>query len=563
MTSFEANLRALGLRDPGLADRLAPLGGSPDRGQWSLARSGDPTVRRDGVAWASAFDPAAEARRAVPAWGPEADFAVVVGLGPGYLAEAASAAHPDLPLVICEADLEWFAEVLRHRDLSALWARAFVVVLAGPDPEALGRFLGAYPCHRVEVLEWRPLAPALGPWPALWSSQVAQAQARAQVNPATLERFGALWGRNLARNRGRGRGLRPLTALEGRGRGRPAVVAAAGPSLADALGWIQAHRSQCLLLAVDTAWPALAARGLAPDVLLVLDGQYWNGRHVDLPPPETTLVVTEWIAPPRAFDLAPGRTFVAATSLPLWRRAEEALWGPLGALPSGGSVATAAWSLALVLGCSEVAFAGLDLAYPRGQTHVPGSQFEEALHRSAHRLAPAETRGLGLAPGALRTQVPCLAGGLVPSDLRMDLFRAWLADSVRAHPEVRAVNLGTRGSLVPGLEAAPAGYGDRWAPAGPLNPAPGPLLEARGAAREAPPRAALADLGGATDSESFERTLTALNGQARAYWGSEVWDRWTAREAAAWARFPSPRTQRSWQRAARLALAWVELRPEV
>ena len=383
------------------------------------------------------------------------------------------------------------------------------------------------------------------------AGQVAAAQARARVNVATYRRFGDLWRRNLHRNEAWATDLRPVSSLAGFGAGSGAVVAAAGPSLTDSLPWIKAHRDQFLLIAIDTAWPALARWGLEPDFLLVLDGQYWNARHVDLDPPERTIVVTEWTAPPRAFRLAPGRTFVAASSLPFLRIREEALWGRLGSLPSGGSVATAAWSLAVHLGCAEVAFAGLDLGFPGGMTHVIGSQFEEKLHQRSCRLTPAETLGRALRPEALERR-PAVDGGWVLSDPRMDVFRDWLAASVRAHPGVRAVNLGRQGSLIPGLAPPSKNYGDDW----PLAPRPvwrpAPMVRHS----DQPPMPPFPLLREVAQASDFSRAASQAWSAARGFWGPEVWDAWAGRAWRTWQQFPSVRSQRAVVEVAELALTW-------
>lgn len=541
MTTFEANLDALGPSHPAVAVlRGAP---GPDRGQWSLSRTGLPVARISGVSLASAFDPRAEALRAVPGWGPDVDFALVPGLGLGYLVEAVVARYPDLPVVVAEPDPAWAREVLSHRDLSEVWALRQVTFVVNPDPAAVGQFFDSVACRTVGTVPWRPLEVLNPRWSADLGDQVAGAQARGRVNGATFERFGALWKRNLVKNLQHARDVRPVSALAGTGRGRPAVIAAAGPSLNEALGWLETHRDRFVLVAVDTAWPTLAHHGIVPDLLVVLDGQYWNSRHVDPPVPGSTAVVTEWVGPPRAFRLAPGRTFVAGSSVPFLRRWESQAWGDLGALPSGGSVATAAWSLVLGLGCPEVAFVGLDLGYPKGQTHAAGSQFEEAIHRRSFRLGPAETRGLGLRDPAL-TGRPGVGGDLVLSDRRMDLYRDWLSRSVEAHPEIAVFNLSARGSLIRGLQAPFPDYGSHWKPLPPWNPPSVPALVRRPASTPVPP----------PTSGPLEQVWEAV----RQTWGAEVWDPWAGRAWATWKRFPSPRSLRAVHEALALASRWAD-----
>lgn len=551
MSPLEANLVVLERRHPEVARRLTELSDRPDRGSWSRARSGAATVRRDGVSLASAFDPEAEARRAVVP--DDSDFWLLPGLGAGYLAQAAAECSPDLPVVIAESDPYWLREVLVHRDLSALWELSRVVLLVGPDASVVGQFFTATACRSVRTLVWRPLLDQEAPWHEAVAQELASAQARSRVNLATWARFGNLWRRNMERNESQAKDVRPLAALGGLCAGVPAAIVAAGPSLPGTFNWLEAHRKQLMLIVVDTAWPAVAARRLVPDFVLVLDAQYANARHMDRPLPPSTLVVTEWTAPPRAFRLAPGRTFVAASSVALLRPREKALWGELGALPSGGSVATAAWSLALHLGCTQVAFAGLDLAYPRGQTHAAGSQFEEALHRRSGRLVPAETSGWSSLHQGPATWSPSVGGGLVRTDARMNLFREWLAASVAARPDVKAVNLGTGGALVEGLAGAPPRYGEGW----PLRKETHVGNEGFLVRSDTPPmRPPFEQLEAVLGADDFAGAVDRAWSLARSYWGAEVWDRWAHRAWSTWTRFPSFRSRRAVEEVVQGALAW-------
>lgn len=550
MSCLEANLAVVRRVNPALATRMARVN-QPDRAEWTTARTGVATARRGGVWLSSTFDPVVEASRAVPNWGPEVDVVVAPALGTAFLLEATVLRYPDLPMLLVEASLDWFVEVCRHRDLSSLWEHPSLVLLVGSDAAVLGAFLEDFSCRTVEWLTWRPCVTLDPEWHASLGPVVASAQARSGVNLATYRRFHDLWFRNWSRNAEAVSQVSAVQSLEGQGRGRPAVIAAAGPSLADSLDWLVHVQGRCLLLAVDTAWPALAARGLKPDVLLVMDGQYWNARHVDSSPPDHTLVVTEMVGPPRAFRLAPGRTLVAASSLPFLRPLEEALWGPLGLLPSGGSVATAAWSLALLLGCTEVAFAGLDLGYPKGVTHVAGSQFEETIHRRSRRCEPAETLGVGLRGHEGLRWVPSLDGGLVASDHRMDLFRRWLSEAVANRPEVRAVNLGTRGSVVAGLTPPPPDLGVSWSSLEGL--VPGPALDTRGGRSVPAPfdrlRLAMARLNKGDAATEFRRV-------AEEFWGPAAWQSWAGRVWRTWERWPSSRSWRAVVEVMDLTLGW-------
>jgi len=184
-------------------------------------------------------------------------------------------------------------------------------------------------------------------------------------------------------------------------------------------------------------------------------------------------------------------------------------------------------------------------------THVAGSQFEEKIHRQSRRVEPAETLGLGLRGLEGLHPVQALDGGLVLSDHRMDLFRRWLSDAVAARPEVRAINLSTRGSVVAGLLLAPPNYGESWAPVelflGGLDFTPGksrsgepPFDQLRSAMALSDRRAAAAD----------------FRVRAEAFWGPSTWQSWAGRAWQTWERWPSARSWRAVNEVMELTLQW-------
>ncbi|MEI8093196.1 MAG: 6-hydroxymethylpterin diphosphokinase MptE-like protein [Spirochaetales bacterium] len=544
MNWLEVNLAVLEGRFSGISKEILSQIAPIERPEFLDAKSGARTARWKGLTWASTFDPAAEARKTLPVLTAETDFAVVGGFGMGYWAEALREEHPDLPVVVAEPDPWWLGQVLAQRDLRSLLADPFVSFVLGGSPQQIGDYLGRFVCRNIAWLPHRPTFALHSVWMNGLEAALADFQALSRVNRATLDRFAGLWLRNFARNEALWDS--PLSApiavgrLAGLAPGSRVVIAAAGPSLGGSLDWLKRHRSQVLLIAVDTSWNTLKQAGLVPDFVVIMDGQYWNARHVDPPVEAPTRIVCEGVSHPSTLRLAPERTYVAATSVPLLRSREERVWGELGTLRSGGSVATTAWSLALLLGATEVVFCGLDLGYPKGGSHVQGSQFEERKHRLARRLQPAETWGhswLG-EPGLV--QRLATTGGQILSDPRMDLYRSWLALSVAEHPEVTAWNLSPIGSRVPGLSTPPARLGEDW----PQQPVPrwpeGPRLVSRSEVPDATslplPLAFPAEMGRAW-VEAWE-----LRGQR--LWG-QGWELVAGPALRTWKLFPSARSLRA------------------
>ncbi len=103
------------------------------------------------------------------------------------------------------------------------------------------------------------------------------------------------------------------------------------------------------------------------------------------------------------------------------------------------------------MGTRPIHAAGLDLSFPGLRTHCRGTFFAEARRAAAGRTATLEgwafatLRDIGLFPA------PCAAGGTVPSDRRMLLYRWWFENQVLMHPGLPVSTLSDRGVAIAGM----------------------------------------------------------------------------------------------------------------
>ncbi len=459
MSFFSANLRALQKRFPTLYADLTAMAPLPvSEPQLSPSRSLEPTLVYGGRLAYSAYQPRRDAERALPEIQPDWDAFVLVGWGLGYAAVSLVQKAPDLPLLIVEPDPRVFLLSLDASDVSAVFAHPHLLLSIGGDPCQRDLWV-QFTFRHVGVHQLRCVGEVFPDWIAQWEDCRRTTQAQARVNEDTLSRFASLWLRNHARNRLTS-GWNTLKVLKSQGKGQAVVIAAAGPSLTASVPFLRQYRSRYLLIAVDTAYSILLRHGLVADFVTVGDGQYWNSRHLDGGIASSTRIITDLSASPRVFRW-PQQTYVAACQVPFLRGWEQRAGFVSDPLPSGGSVATMAWSFAMYLEAAEVWCAGLDLGYSGG-SHAQGSQFEEGFLRQASRLKPAETLGFRMLSDTMLTWREGISGP-VRSDIRMDLYRAWLETEVANHLEVSVWNLSTTGSLIKGLkrpvEETPREYG--------------------------------------------------------------------------------------------------------
>ena len=249
-------------------------------------------------------------------------------------------------------------------------------------------------------------------------------------------------------------------SLAGAFQGRPAIVLGAGPSLDANVEALRPLRSSCLVVAADTAVVPCVKGGLTPHLAVALDPSLDNARHLTrMAVPDSVHLVCEASVDPSVPRAFAGRTF-------FFRVGRHAPWPwlesvgiSLGILEAWGSVVTSALDLAVRAGCSPIVFAGLDLAFTRGQTycrHTPlddlwtwrvaaGDRIEDlwAAHRTARPVVMERA----------------IEGGDTPTAAHLVAFRDWIRDYAAARPHIRFVN-GTGAGILHGPRIEVASLGD-------------------------------------------------------------------------------------------------------
>ncbi len=420
-------------------------------------RSGEETMRIAGRYLHSSIDPVREADRfAKDVQRHNPDLLFVVGLGLGYHLEALRRDNRQLPIVVVIGDPGELVDCIRFRN--ATWWRRW-----GPDRllltadsgivrDAIAAY-GSYTPHLAALTGARSLFSEQ--WEAIASSLERWRQ-REEVNRNTLRRFGRRWVQNTIHNVARWGLIPGIDGLEGIAAEIPAVVFGAGPTLDAIAPQIAPCLAGTLVVAVDTALPALSRYGIEADLAIVADPQYWNSRHIDHPPGKLPTLVAESATNPRVLRLWSGRRLVSASLFPLGAFIDRRI-GRSRRLGAGGSVATSAWDLARLLGSREIFLVGVDLAFPQRRIHCLGSFFEKRITASGRRLRPAEHEMARYLHGGVPVKVENVAGDLVLSDKRMAVYRSWFVEQCAMHPEVATRVLSPEGSKIEGIELVDVG----------------------------------------------------------------------------------------------------------
>jgi hypothetical protein len=249
-------------------------------------------------------------------------------------------------------------------------------------------------------------------------------------NRLTLIALGSLQVRNILGNLPLLASAADFSALATR---LPVVVAGAGPSLDRSIPDLTSLRDRFALAAVDTALPALAAMGIAPDVVIALEAQMANLQ--DFIPFRTgsALLACDLSSYPPAARLFEGRLALFSSSfapLRIFDRLSRSGLLPT-PFPALGSVGVAAAHAALRLTQGDVFLTGLDFSYPGALTHARGTPVHIAALAGARRMRPVGEDSFKAISARPLLRIPDKKGKPVATDLVLRSYRDSLEMEMR------------------------------------------------------------------------------------------------------------------------------------
>ncbi len=444
--------------DNGFFGRLASL---CPRLEFLTARNGSVTARDGGVPLHSLYDPEREAGQGVAGKNPSRPSAVFFGFGLGYHAAAWSRLHPSGRLVLVEPDPARFFAALSVVDWTSVFSlKNLVIAVSCPVSSVLALIENsAVPGEAAFSGAWFLDLPRFTGHSDGYFSELRILAARNgekdRINRATLDRFSGLWLRNSSRNAARIADCPGISGLKSRFPPEiPFLVVAAGPSLSGILPHIRSLAGRMIIVCVETALRALLHEGVQPDFIVISDPQFWAYRHIAGLSSPGSVLVTDISVVPAVFRFDCRRIMLCRSEFPVGRFFGR-IFPSSGALGSGGSVASAAWSLAVWCGAERIYLAGLDLGFPGGQTHVRGSTAEQRFHSVSSRVSPSEKSAVSVAFSAGAETASSYDGGTVLTDRRMRMFAWWFESHVAAQDgRSRTFTLCPEGLAVPGIETA-------------------------------------------------------------------------------------------------------------
>ena len=397
---FCANMGALWRRDAELAQRIDDL--PVEAGAEVLAtRSGLPTVRVSTATGRplflhSRYDPMAEARKFVEAIDCEKAWCFVIGgLGMGYHVQALlERLRGDAFIIVTECDLTLIKTAMEHVDLSEPIGAGKLLFLTDTDVGAMHQRLDRHNTTMMMGLQFvaHPASQQVaGEFHDALRASLADYATYCRTSLMTLVNNARLTVRNIANNFPTYLSTPPIDVLHRRFAGHPAIVVAAGPSLAKNIDLLGEAKGRAVICCVQTVFRMLLEQGIEPDFVTSLDYHEISKRffediddfrdvHLVAEPKANWHVVDTYSGPLSLLD----NTFA--------RRCLGEKLAARGALKAGSTVAHLCFYLAEYLGCDPIIFVGQDLGFGDGLYYVPGAAIYDLWRPELNRFYTIEMK---------------------------------------------------------------------------------------------------------------------------------------------------------------------------
>lgn len=375
-----------------------------------------------------------------------------LGYGLGYGAIEFAKKFPQLNIIIVESDFPFAFLPFITTDLSSLFSHKNLILLFGLSHEEIIGFM-----EKQKIIDYSVIKnPAQILHNELWFNQfvdlLQRNKEKQKINENTKKKYGKLWENNAKKNFSISKKLPGIIELKNIYENTPAFIVCAGPTLENSLQNIKEIQKKCILICVDTALHKLLKLGIFPDFTVVMDSQYWNSRHLDFLNTENTTLISEISVYPSVFRKKWKKIYLCNSFFPVGKKLEKNI--ERGTLTAGGSVATSCWDFARYLGCKNIFMAGLDLGFPKNQTHTKGSTFETWAEQKSGRLKTLDFHSSCARFNAKPVYSKSYDGEIMQTDNRMKMYAWWFESKLAEFPQIKTYCLSKKSLAIPGMKIA-------------------------------------------------------------------------------------------------------------
>ena len=419
----------------------------------STAKNGEITAKANSLLLHSAYNPLHEAENLINSRKDgikNAKALVFEGFGLFYAPKVAARIFPQKTIILVEPDIDHFLAAMVFVDAEELFFHSSIIFACGASTEQVIALINQYGILNSEFFSSSAQTSHAQAYFSELSELVQRNRNKEKINNATLEKFRTLWFRNSRKNIQKTAALESIDIYKNRAENLPFLVLGAGPSLQKILPHLENLKKTMVIVCVDTALRALLKQKVQPDFIVLTDPQYWAYRHIAGLKSTESILITENSVYPSVFKFECKKIVCCKSQIPVAQFFEKYCGGQ-GYLGAGGSVASCAWTFAKFCGAKNIFLCGIDLSFPKKQTHIKGSTFEQKIHITSTKIKPAETAAMPLLFGGNATLEKDFYGNPVLSDQRMKMFAWWFESNVAASPETKTFTLSPEGLFIPGI----------------------------------------------------------------------------------------------------------------
>lgn len=217
----------------------------------------------------------------------------------------------------------------------------------------------------------------------------------------------------------------------------PAILVAAGPSLDKNVKELKKAKNKAFILVVDTALNTVLQNGIIPDMTISIDSRkplvlFKNKMFKNVP------IALAMNSNKDVVKLNISKHFYEIDEQSYLKRIFEKNKIKTEQLPTGGSVATSAFSLLHEMGFKTIILVGQDLAYPGGVEHT-----EKAYGRGNDNVNFEKKEYI---------EVEDNYGNKVLSETNMNLYRKWFENYIATYEDLSVINATEGGAKIAGTE---------------------------------------------------------------------------------------------------------------
>lgn len=394
MDFWEKNQELLEKYRPDFAERLKERSGEarekdPVEVETLVARNGLPIlqVTRDGKAYRinSAYRPVEEGEK----WAAQFEIKTLdqvfflCGMANGYVVDALLKKLPqDAALIVYEPSIKVWENAMASYDISSILGDKRVLLTVKDInwdffEGAIDRTLNWMNMNSMIVTCHPQYEKAFAEDYDAFSQKLFDGYAKVHSNINTAVKFQKVWAPNTLFSMSTMKHNNLILDLENKlPTDVPAIIVAAGPSLDKNIELLRQAKGKAYIIACDKVIPQLLKRDIIPDFLITIDARKWpayfkNERCHEIP------MFCLFEANRKIVERHTGRKFFFDSSeypkaffMMMQKRTTS--------FNSGGSVATAAFTVCAALNFKTVIMIGQDLAYgEEGKTHMGGMRSGE------------------------------------------------------------------------------------------------------------------------------------------------------------------------------------------